>query len=413
MPQDAAITEPPARLEQLDRALYVTTPKAWLALAMLMAIAGAVVFWAFAGETASYVRGKGILLSRSGTVFDAASPEGGRLIRMVPSLGDQVGKGEVLAEIENAETMERHANALDLLGERRRALRDREAEVDAENALINENMVNQRANLDLLERTGRELIETTRNRHRNNLTLFEDGLIARTEVEASEEAVDLARRNLFDVTRRREELDSIDIRRRNDLRIRLSEAEAELLAAQRAAREIETLIETWRIRAPVSGRVTEVKAQVGTVLEPGQSVLAIETGGDTLDVLIYVPPTDGKRVEAGMPARISPNTVRHVEYGYITGVVESISDFPASIDSMTAVLQNQELAMTLSSSGPAYSGRILLTPDPTTASGFAWTSPKGAGVEITVGTLADIEIEVDRQPPISLVVPLIKEGLGY
>ena len=56
----------------------------------------------------------------------------------------------------------------------------------------------------------------------------------------------------------------------------------------------------------------------------------------------------------------------------MTGVVESISEFPASVDSMAAVLQNRELAETFSSSGTPYSGRIALTPDATTASGFAW-----------------------------------------
>ena len=152
---------------------------------------------------------------------------------------------------------------------------------------------------------------------------------------------------------------------------------------------------------------------MGAVLVPGQSVLGIETGGQGLDVLIYVSTVAGKRVEAGMPARVSPSTVRHLEYGYMVGVVESISAFPASLESMAAVLQNEELARSFSESGPPYAGRIALTADPTTASGFAWTSAKGAEVEITAGTVAWAEIEVDRQPPISLVIPLIKEGLGY
>ena len=78
---------------------------------------------------------------------------------------------------------------------------------------------------------------------------------------------------------------------------------------------------------------------------------------------------------------------------------------------MIAMLQNQNLAETFSRAGPPYVGRIALTPDAATASGFAWTSPKGAEVEISAGTLVTIEIEVRRQTPISLVVPLIRETL--
>ena len=399
--------------EHLDRALYVTTPKGWLSLLALMVMTSAVVAWAILGEVATYVRGDGIVMGRGGTVFDAASPEGGKLARIVPSLGDPVWAGDVVAELDDPETTERYANALALVEERTRTLRDRENEAREENGLIDLNLARQRANLDLLESTGKELVETAGARLRSNLALFEDGLVARTEIEANEESVDLARRNLFDVMRRRDDLASESLRRRNELRIRVDEAGAALLEARRQVKELETLIETWRIRAPVSGRVTEIKAQVGAILRPGESVLGLQTGGEGLDVLIYVSTTDGKRVEPGMSARVSPNTVRHVEYGYLTGVVETISAFPASIDSMAAVLQNQGLAETFSASGTPYSGRIALTPDPATASGFAWTSARGADVEITAGTVARVEIEVERQAPITLVIPLIKEGLGY
>lgn len=399
--------------EHLDRALYVTTPKGWLALFTLMTLMGTVVAWAVLGELATYVQGDGFVMSRRGAVLDAASPEGGKLARIVVSLGERVSAGDVVAEVDDPETVERYANALALVEERRRTLRDRETEAREENALIDRNLARQGTNLDVLERTGRDLVETASARLRGNLALFEDGLVARTEIENNEEAVDLARRNLFDVMRRRDEVAAESLRRRNDLRIRVDDANARLLEARRQVSELETLIETWRIRAPVSGRVTGIQAQVGTVLQPGDSVLGIQTGDEGLDVLMYVSTTDGKRVEPGMPVRVSPSTVPHVEYGYMTGVVESISEFPASVDSMAAVLQNQELADTFSNGGTPYSGRVALDPDPNTASGFVWTTARGTEVEITAGTVARVEIEVERQPPITLVVPLIREALGY
>ena len=223
--------------------------------------------------------------------------------------------------------------------------------------------------------------------------------------------MDVARRNLFEVMRRRDELEAGDLRRRTEWSLRLTSAEAALLEAERQVQELASVMETWRVRAPVSGRVTEIKAQVGAVLAPGEAVLGIETGGDGFDVLVFVSPEDGKRIAPEMSARVSPATHRHVEYGYLTGRVETISEFPASLPSMIALLQNRNLAETFSSSGPPYVGRIALIPNPATASGFAWTSPKGNGVEISAGTLATIEIEVRRQTPASLVVPLIRETL--
>ena len=101
---------------------------------------------------------------------------------------------------------------------------------------------------------------------------------------------------------------------------------------------------------------------------------------------------------------------RALEFGSMTGRVESISEFPVSLDGMTAVLQKEDLARTFSSGGPPYAGRVVLTPDSTTTSGFAWTSPKGADVDITAGMLAEVEIE--RQPPVALVMPLLREKFG-
>ena len=398
--------------QHLDRALYVTTPKAWLGLFMLLVMTAAAVVWAVVGEVASYVHGNGIVLRRGGAVFDAVASHDGKLVEIAPALGDTVMEGAVIAEIYDEATMERLTSALALTEERLQMFQDREAEAQRENALNEQNIVKQRANLQELERTGRTLVENARRRLQSNQELFDRGLVDRTVVEASEEAVDLARRNLFDVMRRRDELDADDLSRRNEIKIRLADARQDHLEAKRQVKELEALIETWRIRAPVSGRVSEIKAQVGTVLEAGQAVLGIETGGESLDVLIYVAPTDGKRVRAGMQARVSPVTVRPVEFGSLTGVVESISEFPVSLDGMTALLQNEDLAMTFSSSGPPYAGRVALTPDPATASGFAWTSPKGADVNITAGMLAEVEIEIERQPPAALVVPLFKERFG-
>ncbi len=213
--------------------------------------------------------------------------------------------------------------------------------------------------------------------------------------------------------RQRDELEAIELSRQAQLRSGLTEAGINLVAAERDVEEIEAVMETWRLRAPISGRVTEVKAQAGAVLQPGQSVLGIGAGEEGLDVLMYVPSAEGKRVETGMPVLISPATVRSAEYGYVTGVVTSLSEFPASVDSMAAVLQNQELAEAFSSDGAPYAGRVGLTPDPAAARGVAWTSAKGAEVNLTAGTLAEIDIEVESQPPIALVVPMIREWLGY
>ena len=405
-------TERLGTFEHFDRALYVTTAKAWLALCVLVVMTVAVIVWAVFGEISTYVESKGIFLSREGMVFDAASSGGGKVARIVSAVGDKVAVGDLVAEISDAETMERYLSAVALADERKQTLQERETEAREENALAAQNIAKQRERLEELERTGREMVAKTRERLREDRELLAQGIVDRMTIDRSEQMRNLAQRNLFDALRRRDELEADALRRRNALKAGVTRAEEDLLAADRRVTELAALIETWRIRAPVAGRVTEIKAQVGATLAPGQPVLSIETGGEGLDVLIYVLPVDGKRVEAGMSALVSPATVRHEEFGYMIGTVESLSEFPASLNGMIAVLQNQDLARTFSHGGPPYPGRVALALDPSTTSGFAWTSPQAVGVVITPGTLATVEVEVSNQPPVALVVPWIKESLG-
>lgn len=399
--------------ERLDRALYVTTPKSWLALCILLVMLAAVVAWSIAGEVSTYVEAQGLILNRGGVIHDVTSSAEGKLSRILFAVGDTVREGDLVAELSDAETMERYSSAIELAQEKARTLQKREAEALEENTLIARNVARRLARLEELERSGRELVQTIHKRLEEDRALLARGVANRTTVEVGEQALDLAQRNLIDTMRRRDETEAEDLRRRNELDIRVSEAKTDYIEAKRQVSELEALIDTWRIRTPASGRVTEIKAQIGASLEPDDAVLSIETGEDDIGVLFYASPVDGKRIKADMPALVSPASVKREEFGSMKGVVESRSEFPMSLEGMVAVLRNEELAETFSGGGPPYPGRITLTPDPTTASGFAWTSPQANHVDVTPGTLARVEIKVSSQPPISLIVPWIKEKLDF
>ena len=398
--------------EQLDRVLVVTTPRSWLAVGALAAILAGVVSWAFLGEVPTYVKAQGILLHRSGTVVDAVASGAGTVTRILPTAGDVVEAGDVVAEIANQEVAERYQSSMSLVSERATALEEIRAAAAAEDALIEENLVRQRERLTRLERTNRDAVEVARERLENHRQLFEERVVTRMTVERSQQALDLAQRELFGTLGRRDALESQELQRRHQRDVRISEAEARLRAAQRQVAELGVAVGTNQVQAPAPGRVTEIKTQIGAVLRAGQPVLAITSGEGDLGVLMYVPPADGRKVEAGMDALVSPSTVRREEYGSVKGTVENISEFPASLAGMVAVLQNRNLAQTFSEDGPPYAGRVVLERDPSTASGFAWTSPKAVGEVLSNGTLASVEVKTNSQAPITLVVPLRRETFG-
>ena len=304
-----------------------------------------------------------------------------------------------------------------LADEHARALRDREAEATEENELAERHLHRHRTRLDDLERSILQRVEILGERLRNNRELLaqgpdhEGGRRARTTrpwilpgaiCSTCCVAATTSRRTRCAV--RTISRPALPRRGHNSWRRTIG------------VTELSALIESWRILAPVTGRVIEIWTQgapaprSNPVSPCSASRPARKTEG--LDVLFYVPPVEGKRVEAGMPALVSPATVRREEFGSMTGTVEDISEFPASLDGMIAVLQSRDLALTFSDGGPPYAGRIALTRDASTASGFAWTSPQAAVVSVRPGTLATVEVEVANEPPIALVVPWVKEALG-
>ena len=398
--------------ERLDRSLTVTTSRSWLALATFMAIAALVVAWSIFGEVSTYVSAQGILLNQGGKIVDAPSTSVGTLTRLLHGVGDTVEKDDLVAESVNTVRREEYRSAMALVAEREQALQALRQSLQAEAELFSRSTRSQRRRLTQLERNGRQALRVARKRWEDYRRLFRKKLETKTAVDRSRLDYDRAQRELFTILRERDRLAAEELQRIHKGKTRLIEMESRLLSAKRQANELASQLATQRILAPVAGRITEIKAPVGALLEPGQSVVSIRTGVERLGALMYIPPADGKRVQEGMEVLLSPASLRREKFGSLKGLVDSVSEFPVSRDGMVAVLQNSELAGTFSGEGPPYVSRVTLVPDPSTASGYAWTSPKASNVTVTSGTLATAEIKVESQPPIALVVPLLRKLFG-
>ena len=101
------------------------------------------------------------------------------------------------------------------------------------------------------------------------------------------------------------------------------------------------------------------------------------------------------------------------------GVVESIAEVPTSKSAMLAVLADEDMVDKFTREmGLVYQMEVSLEPAPrppsdeATVSGYRWTSSDGPPVMISAGTLCTGTVTVERQRPISLVIPAVKKKLG-
>ena len=164
--------------------------------------------------------------------------------------------------------------------------------------------------------------------------------------------------------------------------------------------------------APANGRVTELKTVVGGRVSAGTPIVSIESGVTGLQLVLYLPPDQGKQVKPGMDVRISPSTVKREEYGTLIGTVLEVSDFPSTAQAMQSTLGNERLVQQFSGRGAPFATRIDLVTDKSTPTGYRWSGGLGPPTTISSGTIAEAEVTVREVAPITFVIPLLRKLTG-
>ena len=94
------------------------------------------------------------------------------------------------------------------------------------------------------------------------------------------------------------------------------------------------------------------------------------------------------------------------------GRVLSISELSVSKAELDVILRNTELTNDLMGDTSPLLAKIEVFLDKDTPSGFAWWGGQGPPYPVTRGTRVDVDVKVDRRPPIALVIPAFRHLLG-
>ncbi|MGA7616754.1 MAG: NHLP bacteriocin system secretion protein [Thermoanaerobaculia bacterium] len=346
--------------ERLDVLMEVTSPAGWLALSALGVVIALVIVWSFYGTIGTKVGGQGILL-RGGSVLQVTSDTQGRITKLYVAPGENVEAGMVVADI---------------------AQDDYKLKIDNQKALLAD-LVRQN---DTLSTTGLE--SSLEEKIKAQTTLVSRGLLTKSDLMATMEQLASLRRQ---AASRATQIDQ--------LRRQIGEMEMQMVNAS-------------RITSPYSGRVLEVGTGVGELIAPGMRVFTLEPPRAPIDVVLYVPAAEGKKIKPGMEARISPSTVKAEEFGFMIGRVTGVSDFPVTPDGLQKVLRNDSLVQQLAGQGAPIEVKVRLTPDKNTPSGFKWSSSLGPPVKVATGTLCVGTVVVAEKKPISYILPIFKSAAG-
>lgn len=406
--------------EQLDQVMRVTSPLQWLMMVALLTLVLASLVWSVIATVPVKVAAQGILISPGG-VLAVASEHGGRITKLMVRSGDKVTAGQVVAHLEQPDLRQEletaRAEFAELTSQKSQIVDFQRRDMNVQLALLAQKR------RDTQEALGhvRDRIKWLEERERNEARLLEKQIIDRQRYITTKIDLNTASEAL---SKSKNDLKQIE---RDETALTIGK-ERELLdkemAIGAAGRKIEALVERLArqsaVLSPYSGDIVEFKVNAGEVVEKGaalfsllpsrDAVVAAAKGSDLLAV-IYVPPNDGKKVRPGMPVQIAPTTVKREEYGFILGKVKTVAEIPSTAEGMMRTLKNLQLVQSLSGGGAPFEVIVELLRDPTTPTGFRWSSSRGPEADVNTGTLTDAQVTVRDIHLISLAVPALESLL--
>jgi HlyD family secretion protein len=392
--------------------IRITSSKGWIALLTSGLLIIAALAWGFWGSIPTKVAGVGLFI-KTGGVYEVVAPSSGQIKDIYFNVGDVVEKGRLIARIEQTDLLKKLNNARETLAEMNRKMLwttssgKREINLNKESAA--QSVQSMKIEIKNLEKQKIWLTQ----KESNQKKLLKNGIITEQVLIDTQKEIDSIKTQISKINN---ELTQVEIQlfRVTSNKDSVKTDLAEQISAKK--REIAGLIydleQSSRVLSPYSGRIIEISAERGVVVNTAATLAKMELVGKntkTLEAIIYFPAMQGKKIKRGMNAQLSPSTTRQEEYGFMLGLVTSVSEFPVSSGSMMNELHNSALVDSLSAGGAPIAVHTDLIPDPRTPSGYKWSSGKGPNLKIGSGTMCLGSIVVEEQKPISMVIPLFKK----
>jgi HlyD family secretion protein len=376
--------------ERLDVTMEVTSPRGWVALWTTGAVLLCVLAWGIFGSIPTRVDGVGILL-RGGSLREIRAEGSGTLVALTIKVGDMVQADQSVGEIDQRDTADQ-VNQLKVKYER--AVQELATATVEDEAT----MAGYRANLARVQsEAGRLEADLEQKRE-----LLKKGLITRSRVDQQEQ-------QLLGLRVQATQLNATIRSVQQNTRARATAVEQARLEYERASK---TAAMVTRLTSTVAGRVVELKRRTGDKVIQGEAIAIVEPPSAMLEPLVYVNAALGKKVKPGMEAQISPSTVKAEEYGFLRATIKTVGDYPVTPQAVSSALANEALAQQLLGGSAKIEVWAQLVPDRSTPSGYGWSSSAGPPFKIDSGTQIAVSVVVERRPPISFIIPMIRGAVG-
>ena len=245
-------------------------------------------------------------------------------------------------------------------------------------------------------------------------SLFNRGIISRLELAQARADHDRTMLDIANARARTIEIEELaDTKRGNLAELeRQKQEHIDALQAEASRLRVEVSLGSL-VKAPVAGRIEEIRVGQGDVVAPGTIIATI---GRVVPEAFEVSPSStttwpsasrpGWTSMCTRPASGRRSTAR------CAARVMSITELGVSKAELNAILRNPQLTDVLMGTSAPLLAKIGVFLDKQTPSGFAWWGGQGPPYSVTRGTRVAVDVIVERQAPITLVIPAMRHLLG-
>ncbi|AXK33557.1 HlyD family efflux transporter periplasmic adaptor subunit [Streptomyces armeniacus] len=165
------------------------------------------------------------------------------------------------------------------------------------------------------------------------------------------------------------------------------------------------------VRALDAGRVSSLRAGLGTIVSTGSHVATVERTGEQegkareLRAILYVPAGSAASVPKGAAVDLTVQSAPRQQYGVLRGTVESVGSAPQSREQIAAFLGDAQLGEEFTRGERPVPVVVRLRKSPGATGRYEWSTSRGSSHPLSSMTLADGSVRLAAQRPVDWLIP--------
>jgi HlyD family secretion protein len=359
--------------ERLDVLMHVAAPRDSIAKWTAAALFAAVVLWGIFGSIPERIPGQGQLQGGGGTQ-QIQSPGEGLLTTITVADNSNVKEGQLIATISGVG-----------LQQSTQAAESRYQEAERQAMVTRTTTAGQIADLESKRVTFENQLRDRQAEFARKEPLVKSGDLPGKDLESIRSQMDFIKSAIAD-------LDVQIATHRTSITNADSMVRQAFIDLQQAKN---TVANVTQVTSATTGRVTRVYRQQGDRVSKGDVLADVEiTSKDqAMEIVAFVPASYGQRVKSGDLVQVTVAGIRREDSGFLRGVVTFVSPALVPADRVAAVTKETK------QEGASYELKIAPVLDPTTISGYAWSTGKGPPQQFSGAVPVTIDVEVGSRTP--------------